>query len=70
MEAAFVVIRIDRLGDLALDLEAGEERLEESLRPMPAIRSATASDATSGGIVGCVSRPKVRSGVVDSCVSS
>ena len=33
-------------------------------------RSPIASAAASGGIVGCVSRPKIRSGLVESCVSS
>ena len=31
VEALLVVIRMDRLGDLALDLEAGQERLEQLL---------------------------------------
>ena len=70
VEALLVVIRVNRLGDLALDLEAGEERLEELRARRCAARSPTASAAASGGMVGCVSRPKMRSALVASCVSS
>src|SRR5207247_6676175 len=40
------------------------------ISPDAATRSLTASAAASAGTVGCVRRPYVLSGVVDSCVSS
>ena len=65
-----VVLGVDRLGDLALDFEPDEKRLEKRR----ARRAAPLGDGERRGQraarVGCVSRPNVRSGVVESCVSS
>ena len=68
-EIRAVVGRVDRFGDLALDFEPDQKRLEKR-RARRALPSATASAAASAGTVGWVSSPNVRSGVVESCVSS
>ena len=52
VEAAQVVIRVDRLGDLALDFEAGEERFEEDAarraEPLRRARATRRARARSG----------------------
>ena len=49
--------RVDRLGDLALDLDAEVVGEHDVCAPLALVASPIASAAGSAGAVGCVSRP-------------